>query len=56
MLNPHLQLLTAPAVEPETAPAGMVGRGHYKAISKFVDDDNVTHLQFEWAFDVKKDW
>jgi hypothetical protein len=56
MLNLHLQLLTAPAVEPETAPSGMVGRGHYKAISKFVDDDNVTHLQFEWAFDVKKDW
>ena len=56
-LDHHLQLLTAaPAVEPETAPSGMVGRGHYKAISKFVDDDNVTHLQFEWAFDVKKDW
>ncbi|KAF2800071.1 E set domain-containing protein [Melanomma pulvis-pyrius CBS 109.77] len=42
--------------EPETAPSGMVGRGHYTATSKFVDDDNVTHLQFDWAFDVKKDW
>ncbi|KAF2708839.1 E set domain-containing protein [Pleomassaria siparia CBS 279.74] len=42
--------------EPETAPSGMVARGHYKAISKFVDDDNVSHLQFEWSFDVKKDW
>lgn len=43
-------------VEPETAPSGMLGRGHYKAVSKFVDDDNQTHLQFEWSFDVKKDW
>ncbi|KAI9713236.1 MAG: hypothetical protein M1820_001222 [Bogoriella megaspora] len=42
--------------EPETAPSGMLGRGHYKAVSSFVDDDNVTHLKFEWSFDVKKDW
>ncbi|KAJ4301743.1 rho GDP dissociation inhibitor [Kalmusia sp. IMI 367209] len=42
--------------EPETAPSGMLARGHYKAVSKFVDDDNQTHLQFEWSFDVKKDW
>lgn len=43
-------------VEADTAPSGMLGRGHYKAVSKFVDDDNQTHLQFEWSFDVKKDW
>jgi len=42
--------------EPETAPSGMLGRGHYTAISRFTDDDNVTHLTFEWAFDIKKDW
>ncbi|KAF2188114.1 E set domain-containing protein [Zopfia rhizophila CBS 207.26] len=42
--------------EPETAPSGVVGRGHYKAVSKFIDDDNETHLKFEWAFDIKKDW
>jgi len=42
--------------EAETAPSGMMARGHYKATSKFVDDDNVTHLQFEWSFDIKKDW
>jgi Rho GDP-dissociation inhibitor len=42
--------------EPETAPSGMLARGHYNAKSKFVDDDNVTHLQFEWSFDIKKDW
>ena len=43
-------------VEPETAPSGMLGRGHYEAVSKFVDDDNHTHLQFKWSFDIKKDW
>ncbi|CAK3931017.1 E set domain-containing [Lecanosticta acicola] len=42
--------------EADNAPSGMMGRGHYKAVSKFVDDDNQTHLQFEWSFDVKKDW
>jgi len=34
----------------------MLARGHYNAVSKFVDDDNVTHLKFEWSFDIKKDW
>lgn len=42
--------------EPETAPSGMLTRGHYNAISKFVDDDDQTHLKFEWSFDIKKDW
>ena len=43
-------------VEPETAPSGMLARGHYNATSRFVDDDNETHLQFKWSFDIKKDW
>lgn len=34
----------------------MIGRGHYKAVSQFIDDDKQVHLQFEWAFDIKKDW
>ncbi|KAF1990770.1 E set domain-containing protein [Aulographum hederae CBS 113979] len=42
--------------EHETAPSGMVARGHYNAVSKFIDDDNQTHLKFEWSFDIKKDW
>ncbi|KAK3681494.1 rho GDP dissociation inhibitor [Vermiconidia calcicola] len=42
--------------ESETAPSGMIGRGHYEAVSKFIDDDNQTHLQFKWSFDIKKDW
>ncbi|KAL2006219.1 hypothetical protein VTN00DRAFT_9873 [Thermoascus crustaceus] len=40
----------------EEAPSGMIARGHYNAISKFVDDDDHTHLQFEWSFDIAKDW
>jgi Rho GDP-dissociation inhibitor len=34
----------------------MLARGKYKAVSKFIDDDNQTHLQFDWAFEVKKEW
>jgi len=40
----------------EDAPSGMLARGHYTAVSTFVDDDKKTHLQFEWAFDIAKDW
>ena len=52
----HTSTLTQLPVEPETAPSGMLARGHYTAISKFVDDDNHVHLQFKWSFDIKKDW
>ena len=41
---------------PEEAPSGMMARGHYDAISRFVDDDDTTHLKFEWSFDIAKDW
>ncbi|OQE44272.1 hypothetical protein PENCOP_c002G02021 [Penicillium coprophilum] len=40
----------------EEAPSGIIARGHYNAISKFIDDDQHTHLQFEWSFDIAKDW
>jgi len=40
----------------EDAPSGMLARGHYTAISTFVDDDKKKHLEFEWAFDITKDW
>jgi Rho GDP-dissociation inhibitor len=43
-------------VESETAPSGMIARGHYNAVSTFVDDDGHSHLKFEWSFDIKKDW
>ncbi|MCJ1302685.1 hypothetical protein MMC08_005489 [Hypocenomyce scalaris] len=40
----------------EEAPSGMMARGHYDAVSKFVDDDDHTHLKFEWSFDITKEW
>lgn len=43
-------------VAQEEAPSGMMARGHYEAVSKFVDDDDHTHLKFEWSFDITKDW
>jgi len=40
----------------EDAPSGMIARGHYTAVSTFVDDDKHKHLEFEWSFDIAKDW
>jgi len=40
----------------EDAPSGMLARGHYTATSTFVDDDKKKHLEFEWSFDISKDW
>ncbi|KAF2396701.1 Rho GDP-dissociation inhibitor 2 [Trichodelitschia bisporula] len=40
----------------QDAPGGLMGRGKYNATAKFVDDDKVQHLMFEWSFEVKKDW
>ncbi|CAG8513926.1 11929_t:CDS:2 [Ambispora gerdemannii] len=40
----------------EEAPSGMLARGHYEAKSKFIDDDNATHIEWNWSFDIKKDW
>ncbi|RDW62896.1 rho GDP-dissociation inhibitor [Aspergillus mulundensis] len=40
----------------EEAPSGMISRGHYNAESKFIDDDDKTHLHFQWSFDIAKDW
>jgi len=42
--------------QPEEAPSGMMARGHYEAVSKFIDDDDHTHLKFEWSFDITKSW
>lgn len=43
-------------VEPDEAPSGMLARGHYDAISKFMDDDGHEYLKFEWSFDITKEW
>lgn len=40
----------------DEAPTGMMARGHYEAVSKFIDDDDHEHLKFEWSFDITKDW
>ncbi len=42
--------------EPDEAPSGMLARGHYEAVSRFVDDDGHDFLLFEWSFDIAKDW
>ncbi|KAE9371274.1 putative Rho GDP-dissociation inhibitor [Stipitochalara longipes BDJ] len=40
----------------EVAPSGMLARGHYTALSTFIDDDKKQHLNLEWSFDITKDW
>lgn len=49
-------ILTNVLVAQDEAPSGMLARGHYDAVSKFVDDDDHTHLKFEWSFDISKQW
>lgn len=51
-----VKMLTNILVAQDEAPSGMLARGHYDAVSKFVDDDDHTHLKFEWSFDIAKDW
>jgi len=40
----------------DEAPSGMLARGKYDVVSKFTDDDDNTHLLFEWSFEIKKSW
>jgi Rho GDP-dissociation inhibitor len=40
----------------EEAPSGMLSRGSYTAKSQFVDDDKQCHLEYEYAFSIKKGW
>ena len=40
----------------EEAPKGLVARGSYKSKIQFIDDDKQNHLEYEYAFDIKKDW
>ena len=50
------EMLTNKLVAQDEAPSGLLARGHYDAVSKFVDDDDHTHLKFEWSFDIAKEW
>lgn len=36
------------------APSGLLARGSYSAITKFVDDDKTVHLTFPWSFSITK--
>jgi len=45
-----------PRIGWEEAPSGMLARGHYKAKSQFIDDDKVNHMEFDYEFELKKDW
>ena len=54
--TPKASVLTGYVVASDEAPSGMLARGHYDAVCKFVDDDDQTHLKFEWSFDISKDW
>jgi len=38
----------------EQAPSGMLARGKYNALSRFVDDDKQIHLEFEYSFQIVK--
>lgn len=40
----------------DEAPKGVLSRGRYVVKSKFTDDDKNVYLQWEWSFDIKKDW
>ena len=41
---------------PEEAPSGLLARGKYHVISRFLDDDKNCHMEFDWRFEIKKDW
>lgn len=36
------------------APSGMMVRGNYNAVTKFIDDDKTVHLTFPWSFTITK--
>jgi len=49
-------IMSFPKIGWEEAPKGMLARGSYKAKTQFVDDDNQVHLEYEYAFEIKKEW
>ncbi|KAG7834213.1 hypothetical protein KL943_003509 [Ogataea angusta] len=36
------------------APSGLLARGSYNAVSKFIDDDKTVHLTIPWSFQIVK--
>lgn len=53
--GPAQEIYTKKLAE-EEAPSGMLARGEYRARSRFIDDDKVVHLDFEWSIVIAKDW
>lgn len=37
-----------------TAPSGMMARGTYNVNSKFTDDDDQVHLEWDWVLKIAK--
>jgi len=54
--NTPQQQLYEKRFAPEEAPSGMLFRGHYEVLSRFMDDDKNLYLEFKWSFDIKKHW
>ena len=52
--EPHTVVFPRREDEWEQAPSGMLARGKYNALSRFVDDDKQVHLEFEYSFQIKK--
>jgi len=52
--DPHVVVI--PRNGWDEAPQGLIARGKYKANAKFVDDDGHVHLEYDYAFAIKKDW
>lgn len=40
----------------KNAPSGLTKRGHYTVKSKFMDEHMNIYLEWEWAYDIKKEW
>eukprot|EP01089_Gocevia_fonbrunei_P015913 TRINITY_DN479_c0_g1_i1.p1 TRINITY_DN479_c0_g1~~TRINITY_DN479_c0_g1_i1.p1 ORF type:complete len:195 (-),score=59.55 TRINITY_DN479_c0_g1_i1:87-671(-) len=52
----EIRTVTIPRHGWEEAPGGMLGRGNYKGKHKFVDDDGKCHLEYEYTFEIRKEW
>jgi len=54
--NTHANPVYEKRFSKEEAPSGMLFRGHYEVLSRFMDDDKHNYLEFNWTFDIKKSW
>jgi len=54
--QPKPHEVTFPRIGWEEAPSGLLARGSYTAKTQFIDDDGEVHLEYEYAFAIKKDW